>query len=328
MSQLSNIARAFGTNRATAYQNAVHILDGKQETWADKARLNWEIIEQPVLYKDPTSKKVFEFKGRKTLCRSDDGAPLAVVSDKYKVVQPKDILEFFAHAADMYGFQLEMAGQALGGRRFWGLARTPFEIDVDKKGDKVSGFLLLLTGVDGGLSTQGIVTSIRLWCLNQLPMLLRTMAKGKATGPRTTQRIIKVPHHSKWEAKAATEQLKLIEDTWKSYTADLSKMRTKKITDVKAFEYFHHVAYPRKEEVPAQDELRDNSVVLRMINTYHNGEGQQGIKGTVWGCLNAVTRFIDHDNRARDGEARINRSWLGEGMRIKERAYAEAMLLL
>ncbi len=48
--------------------------------------------------------------GRKVLHRSDTGAPLAVVSNGYNVVQPSEVMSFFRTLVDLGGFKLETAG--------------------------------------------------------------------------------------------------------------------------------------------------------------------------------------------------------------------------
>lgn len=51
-------------------------------------------------------------------------APLSVVSNRYKVVQPKDVLHFYKDLVSAGGFELETAGVLKGGRKLWALAKT------------------------------------------------------------------------------------------------------------------------------------------------------------------------------------------------------------
>jgi len=46
-----------------------------------------------------------------------------VVSQRYKVVQPREILEFYRDLIEVSGFQLETAGVLKGCRKIWVLAR-------------------------------------------------------------------------------------------------------------------------------------------------------------------------------------------------------------
>src|SRR3546814_15248348 len=63
------------------------------------------------------------FHEQKVLYRADTKAPLAVVSKRFQVVQPGEILEFYRDLTEVGGFELETAGVLRGGRRFGTLAR-------------------------------------------------------------------------------------------------------------------------------------------------------------------------------------------------------------
>jgi hypothetical protein len=49
--------------------------------------------------------------------------------------------------------------------------------------------------------------------------------------------------------------------------------------------------------------------------------------GTVWGAVNAVTEYVDHQQRRRSDETRLSAIWLGEGDRLKQDAYRQALAL-
>jgi len=62
--------------------------DADIDTWTREAGLGYTVLESPVLYNSPAASDLQEWPNRKVLHRSDTGAPLAVVSDGYQVVQP------------------------------------------------------------------------------------------------------------------------------------------------------------------------------------------------------------------------------------------------
>src|SRR5438270_5239002 len=84
------------------------------EQWANAASLNWTALLSPVLYRDQRN-EVREFHADRVLYRSDTRAPLSIVSDNYKVVQPMEVLGFYRDIAAVGGFHLETAGALLGG---------------------------------------------------------------------------------------------------------------------------------------------------------------------------------------------------------------------
>lgn len=58
-----------------------------------------------------------------------------------------------------------------------------------------------------------------------------------------------------------------------------------------------------------------------------NGQGNKGIRGTLWAAYNGVTELVDHEWGYADPMKRLNFLWFGEGERIKIRALDEAALL-
>ncbi|WP_163110586.1 DUF932 domain-containing protein, partial [Acinetobacter baumannii] len=80
--------------------------------------------------------------------RSDTRAPLSVVSARYQVVQPLEVLDFYRDLTEVGGFELETAGVLKEGRKFWALAKTG-QTGTLKGKDKVDGYLLLATACDG-----------------------------------------------------------------------------------------------------------------------------------------------------------------------------------
>ena len=69
--------------------------DADITTWTHEAGLAYDVLESPVLFRTAAASEPEAFKGRKVLHRSDTGAPLAVVSDGYHVVQPAEVMGFF-----------------------------------------------------------------------------------------------------------------------------------------------------------------------------------------------------------------------------------------
>jgi len=96
------------------------------EVWRQQAGMDWKIEESEVRYITGNNNLgvINAFPEQKVLYRSDTRAPLAVVSKRFKVVQPGEILEFYRDLTSHSGFELETAGVLREGRKFWALART------------------------------------------------------------------------------------------------------------------------------------------------------------------------------------------------------------
>ena len=123
------------------------------QQWKQSAGMDWCIEEAEVRYITGRNGvgTLSAYPGQKVLYRSDTQAPLAVVSKRFQVVQPGEILEFYRDLTEIGGFELETAGVLAEGRKVWALARTG-QSAVLKGKDQVDGYLLLATACDGTLN--------------------------------------------------------------------------------------------------------------------------------------------------------------------------------
>ena len=141
------------------------------EVWARSAGMDWRIEESEVRYVTSHSSDtrglgaIHAFPQQKVLYRSDTKAPLSVVSNRFEVVQPAAVLEFFRDLTEVGGYELETAGVLKEGRKLWALARTGQSASLKGK-DQVNGYLLLATACDGTLATTAQFTSVRVVCNN------------------------------------------------------------------------------------------------------------------------------------------------------------------
>src|SRR5882762_8741043 len=92
------------------------------ESWIRAAKLEWSLKKLPVRY--VVDEQLRTMNDQFVIVRSDNSAALSVVSSKYSIVQPQEVLEFYRDLVGDYGFTLETAGALDGGRKFWALART------------------------------------------------------------------------------------------------------------------------------------------------------------------------------------------------------------
>jgi len=311
-------ARAFDQRHNNTLHGQVHVLKSKdREDWAKEAGLSWEINSAPTRFRVPGG-ALLSYPNRNVLYRSDDLKPLSVVSPRFKTVQPASMLNFFADVSEELGVHLEMAGQAIGGRRIWGMARMPeAEIEIGGKGDKTGMFLLFITACDGGLATIIVPTAVRLYCLNQLPMIMRSAAKG---GNR--KGAFRVTHSAKFDTQKARAGLALINESWALFETDVRKLSKTKVSEEQAKSFFAKLT-----GVEDLNKVKESSTVHQLIKTYDTGVGQEGVKGTAWGLVNAVTRLLDHGGRSKVADTRIYNSWMNTGARLKERAFEQALAL-
>lgn len=300
------------------------------ETWQQEAGLDWQANLATVQYERtsfgldglPVSTPMLK-KDSRVVYRSDTGDALGVVSDRYKPVQPKDVIEFYRDLTTKHGFVLETAGALKGGRKIWALAKTPLAFALQDN-DRVGGYLLLATSFDGTMATQARFTSIRVVCNNTLTF---ATAEGKAD--------VTVPHSTGFDADKVKISLG-VGDAWESFAARSADMSRRPMSTEETVKFFMNVYFgleTREQlEEHASDERRRNATEKFMGRMVHALQGSPGAhlasaRGTLWGALQAVTYDVDYASPARSQENRLDAAWFGRGEGIKQRAWSEALKL-
>lgn len=295
-------------------------LDGRQpiEVWKQDAGMDWQIEESEVRFAagGTDSRPLSAFPGNKVLYRSDTRAPLAVVSKRFQVVQPGEILEFYRDLTRDNGFELETAGVLREGRKFWALAKTG-QSAVLKGCDRVDGYLLLATACDGTLATTAQFTSVRVVCNNTL-----------AVAVRDGEGAIKVPHRSQFDPVMVKRQLGITVSAWGSFVDRMKALVDRRVDPDSVEGLLRRVlTYPVPNAAPVVNE-RAVSHVRALFEGGGLGAQTDSSRGTAWGLLNGITEYVDHHRRARSDDHRRDAAWFGEGARLKQRAWGEVMELV
>ena len=284
------------------------------EIWKVNAGMDWQIEASEVRYITGGNAVgvINAFPEQKVLYRSDTKAPLAVVSKRFQVVQPGEILEFYRDLTEVGGFELETAGVLREGRKFWALARTGQSVTLRGK-DKVEGYLLLATACDGTLATTAQFTSVRVVCNNTLQIAI-----GHGQGA------IKVPHRSHFDAEAVKRQLGITVSSWDGFVARMKALVDKPVDPDSAEGLLRRVlTYPGQDSRIAVVNEQAVANVRALYEGGGRGAQMASSRGTAWGLLNSVTEFVDHHRRARTEDHRRDAAWFGQGAQIKQRAWDE-----
>lgn len=292
------------------------------ETWARAAGMDWTICETPVRFianETAPSDAVLAFEDQKVLYRSDNQQALSVVSKRYKVVQPKEVLEFYRDLTLASGYELETAGCLKGGKKMWALAKTGKESAL-KGGDLVQGYILLATSCDSSLATVALHTSVRVVCANTLAVALDN-ARGA----------VKVPHSTTFDPALVKSQLGIAVSQWDVFMAHLRELSDCKVKDNAAEKFLRKLICQTDAPVSANERLSQVKAFKTIQNLYAgHGRGAElaSAKGTAWGLLNAVTQFVDHEKRSKSQDYRLDSAWFGTGASLKDRALTQALELL
>ena len=307
------------------------------EVWAQAAGMDWQIKESPVHFSIDNvhnASMVGTVEEQKVLYRSDTNTALSVVSNRYQVVQPMEVLEFYRDLTEQAGFELETAGVLKGGRKFWALARTG-KSTVLKGNDLVNGYVLLATSCDGSLATIAMPTTVRVVCNNTLSIAVNG-----------AEQAVKVSHRSNFDADAVKLRLGIAVSQWDQFMYEMKVLSERKVNVKEANRYFETLlSSSQADSAPvigskshlkllnAQSEsVMPNERAYKKLQAMYGGQGRgaelTAAKDTAWGLLCAVTEFVDHERQARSTENRLDSAWFGNSGQMKQKALEQALQLV
>ena len=283
------------------------------DEWIVEAGLNWEVKSSPVEYN--IGGESIPFSDRQVLYRSDTSAALSVVSNNFKVVQPRQVVEFFRDLVEMNDMKLSTAGSLFGGKRFWALAELGKETQIVEN-DEVKAYLLLTTAVDGSLKTTGKFVSTRTVCNNTLTIALAENCKN----------VVAISHRSEWDADAVKIDLGLLDAGWHNFITDMRKLAATKVTDKQAQNFYQELIFDPKKEDATRAELRK---VEKLMDLYKHGLGSEMTQGNLWGVLNGATQIFTHGTGRKESSSQFwDANVQGYQTMMKERAASKLLELV
>jgi phage/plasmid-like protein (TIGR03299 family) len=252
--------------------------------------------------------------------RSDTRAVLGVVGEGYEPLQNAAAFAFCDAITDSGRAHWIGAGSTRGGARVHALMRLDREIRIGgAEGEDVLPLLCFRNGHDGGLAVTVSVIPFRLACLN-----------GMLLPIEGAQRTWKARHTANVEAKLADAR-RTLGIAWRYYD-ELEELGGRLIRErigEGEFERFLARLVPLPDPVPDEGgrAVRNAERVREAIRTaYRVAPDLDGVRGTRWGALQAVTAYVDHAQPTRrtttrtEAEARFERAT--QAQPLKDRALA------
>lgn len=277
------------------------------QEWTEAAGLNWQVERSPVEFH--TADTVLFMENRHVLYRNDTKAPLSVVSDSYKVVQPAQILDFFNEVTSKTSAQLETAGSLFSGRVIWALARMGEDMPI--KDDSVAPYIMLSTSYDLSTPTIAKFVATRVVCNNTIQLAMNEAGK----------RQIRIPHSTDFSADAVRAGLEISFDAFDLFKQQALKLANKSFALSDMDKFLVTLLQPTEGEIDG-DQIRKSKAYTSILNLFNGaqmGGNQDASKATAWGALNAVTEFIDHA-KGKNQSARLMDAWFSTAGKFKERA--------
>lgn len=275
--------------------------DASLEVWAKESGLDFELATAEVQFNNE-----FKYDAKKVMYRKDTNLPLGIVSNRYQIVQPIEVLNFFKNMVGTIA-HLETAGVLRNGAHYWALARMDGEFNI--AGDKVKQYLLLASSADGSLATQARLTSVRVVCNNTLQLAQQGVAE------------VVVRHSSVFKPEVVVSKLADCNEIFKTFEETANILANLRLSSKNAQEAFTKIL-GGKEQVMNYKVDR----ALQLFKGEAIGANLESSKGTAWGALNAVTQMVDWE-MSRTASGRLNNAWFGNGVDIKQNAVNQLMAM-
>ncbi len=289
----------------------------------EAAGLDWKAMKVPLVARHSGGETVVSDRFaimRDDRLRGSDAVVLGIVGTQYEPIQNRDAFRFFDPIIEDGTVQYETAGSLGNGERVWILAKLRDPIQVTKT-DRVDKYLLLSNSHDGSRAAQVQFTPIRVVCQNTLSIAVQ----GKA--------LAKIAHLRDANAKLEDVQdaVRFITDTYNNIAERFQKFATFKMLPGAVEKYVGGVLPTSMSSDPTVDKklARWRRAIASLFEN-GRGNGEPGVKGTLWAAYNAVTEFADYRMTAgmRSQSARVNGLWFGDAARLKMKAYEAAVKLV
>ena len=288
------------------------------EVWRKESGLDYDVLRAPVLFNTP---ELAQFKGRDVLYRGDTGHPLSVVSQGYKLVQPSQILDFFAILSDIGGFELETAGVLSGGKRIWALAKVGHGDNIIGH-DEVRPYILFATSFDGTMATTAKFTAIRVVCSNTITMAVgrgfNQAGKSEAdTENLEVNSMVRIPHSQNVDVDDVRKRLGIVSDIYERWLIQTRLLAEKAMSNENAAQFTKELL-GTKSDKPVE-ETKAYRQIMNLFNGNIIGADLAGDHNR-WTYLNAITQYVDHE-RGKSDDTRLSGAWFGTGESLKNKAY-------
>jgi phage/plasmid-like protein (TIGR03299 family) len=296
-------------------------------TWAKAAGLDFSVCKVPALvdlsgedfdHMNADSRSL-PAPNRKFIVRQDNGHVLGLASDGYKVVQPKDVLEWFEKYITVDDrFHLDAAGVLHSGEVIWATARFNGEMSV--AGESHRARLLMSTSFDQSRPTINQGTTTRAVCNNTL-----------STAWADRRAVIKTTHRSHFKGEQVAKELATIAQSFDIFKKMGDAMAQTAMAKDEVSNFFKTLL-----EIPFDVKKEDIATVTlnkftAMSQAYTLTKRERNTNADdVWSALQAVTRYVDHDRTVRNVDqnnandvtvARFQASTFGSGDGLKGKAF-------
>lgn len=284
------------------------------------ALADWHVITDAVL----TAADSAPLDGVRALLRDRDRKVLGVATDRYAVVQHRELGALLQLLVDNKKASWETCGVLNEGRRVFYAVRLTQKIEA-VRGDETEMFVTATTSHDGTALAQVLLTSERVVCQNTLNAALGAddsyviRHRGGAADALTRIRD---------DILAVEGRVARVNEGFKDLARIvLSERQAQRFLDtvvpVPALPppaAFSGMSTEKQERLLyTQDRALRVQARIRELHEVGAGADLPGVVGSAWGWLNACTNFASHEMRSK---SKIESTMVGEAAKLGRRAYA------
>jgi phage/plasmid-like protein (TIGR03299 family) len=229
-----------------------------------------------------------------------DGKPdvLGVVGERYNVLQNEQLVEFANAVTDHEG-RWETMGSIRNGTQVFASLVMPDKIVLDPNGvaDEIDEYMLLTTSHNGSLAIQALNTTVRTVCRNTLSMALASAKQS-----------FKIRHTASLDGRvaAARDALGVSHKYMEAFEKEARELIATEVTKAQFFDIVTGL-YP-KPKADSKAAMTRWTQKVDQIEAIYMGladgpDTTDGIRGTAWGVMNALTEEMDWYRKPRKGNA-------------------------
>lgn len=274
----------------------------------------WEPLREPLFRKSlilneetgEHEETITELAGWYGNQRSDNGALLGVVTDKYVTVTNAELWDI-AEALEQSGADVmyETGGSLRGGAQVWVLVRLaePLSIKGDPRGETIPYFALQ-NSHDGSGSFRGQATMTRIVCMNTSHV---ADMDARARGTEFTFRHTKNVGDRILQAREALTGWRQSIEDWRVQQEELIQIPISNAGVTAFIERF--IPKPLPHLISERVEANIDDERNKWLAAYRSITGE-GIENTAYGLVQASTEYANWARKAHNAESRFKRTFL------------------
>lgn len=282
----------------------------------EHAGLDWMVEGRPVYHIEDgegslhgrTADDYVRVEGYQAITRVTDGEVYAILKDTYTPFQNREAFAWVTPLVESGLVVLETAGSLANGKRVWIMARVVGAEEEVRDNDVVRQYVLLANSHDGGMSVRNGFCATRVVCGNTL-----RMAEDEGG-------LNRIRHSGNMKVRLDVAR-EVIEGNIHKFRESIGLARLMADKEVTA-ELL--VGYIRKVFVTETEEQLQKRVDL-IMPLFEGGQGNG--QGSLWDLYNAVTEWLNYQ-RGKNQDTRLDSLWFGEGAKISDRAWGNAVKLV